>query len=230
MKFWKVGSRKIYAVVERELNRIDRGKGRKKEVITVDSDTESEEEFNSRKKFKLNQLVTDVKQVKRDVSNMLKVRKHSVNFPQGIYEQLGDTFKCSICQTTPINPPLIYTKCCGNILGCQACVNQWYGGEEGRSKNCPLCRYEQAFSQTSLIHGFDNLLASLTPFFPQSDVPQDIPTQEPLGGNTQGASSRGESTANRLYAVPNPPEYNSDSDFELPIPRLCSATQPQHAQ
>lgn len=86
-----------------------------------------------------------------------------MKLPPGPFKQLKDTFKCNICQSSPISPPVLFARCCKNILGCEACVDGWFGGEDERSKSCPLCRAERAYSETCLIHGLDDFFTAIQP-------------------------------------------------------------------
>lgn len=81
----------------------------------------------------------------------------------GLYRQLKDTFQCHICRCTPIEPPVIFTRCCHRILGCQTCVDAWYGGEAGISRTCPMCRFERAYSETTTLRGLDDFLRAIQP-------------------------------------------------------------------
>ena len=49
------------------------------------------------------------------------------------------------------------------LLGCQVCVDQWYGGEEGVARSCPLCRCERAYADTCVLKGLDTFLATIAP-------------------------------------------------------------------
>ena len=84
-----------------------------------------------------------------------------MKLPPGLHRLLHDTFKCNICQSSPIRSPVMFTCCCKSILGCERCVDSWYSGEDGRSKKCPLCRSERAFTETVRIHGW---MTSWTPW------------------------------------------------------------------
>ena len=109
MKFWKVGSRRIFAVVESELDRLQKGKGKRKrrEVIRIeDSDSDdntstylAEKRFNQEE-----ELVTEVKAIRRDLGAVLSLTK-DMKLPPGLFKQLTDTFKWTICQSTPMTPP-----------------------------------------------------------------------------------------------------------------------------
>lgn len=46
--------------------------------------------------------------------------------PIAVKHLITDAFKCKICLKSPLTPPLIITKCCKTILGCENCANEWY--------------------------------------------------------------------------------------------------------
>ena len=77
--------------------------------------------------------------------------------PLGLKRVINDTFKCQICHSVPIKPPVIATKCCKNILGCQSCVNTWYSGIDSMTKTCPMCRAERGCVETMIPWGFQSL-------------------------------------------------------------------------
>ena len=54
-----------------------------------------------------------------------------VKLPPDLCKKLHNTFKCNICCSSPIKPPVIFSRCCKRLLGCQECVDRWFGGEEG---------------------------------------------------------------------------------------------------
>ena len=101
---------------------------------------------------------------RHDIRQILKLTK-GMKLPPGLYIQLKETFKCHICQASPITPPVIYTSCCKNLLGCESCVDKWYSGNEGRARNCPLCRYERGLPETSRLNGLDDFLHSISSLF-----------------------------------------------------------------
>ena len=116
------------------------------------------------------------------------------SFESPWFTQLVDTFKCHVCYISPIKPPVIVTCWCKNILGCEACIDMWYSGDEARVKTCLLCRSERAYSETNRLHGVDNFLNVIRPLLSPSDNIDD---------SGPGPSS---------YYVPPPPEYDSDVD------------------
>ena len=76
----------------------------------------------------------------------------------GLKRILRETLKCHICHTVPFNPPVIVTKCCKTILGCESCINSWYSGEDALTKTCPSCRAATSYNETMLLCGLDDFL------------------------------------------------------------------------
>ena len=167
----EVPSRKIYAVQATELT--PKGKGvRRKSVVISSEDSENDlEETPAQKKIKkevsnTNVVIEEIRQVRSEVQSVLKITKN-LKYPPGLYLIFNNTFSCKICLGI-MNPPIIFARCCKNILGCERCVDNLYGGENGAMKRCPLCRSERAFSETCRINGLDDFLKGLKPLFGES--------------------------------------------------------------
>lgn len=111
---------------------------------------------------KLTILSNDIKQVKESVSKIFRLT-NNMTIPLGLRQLLYDTFKCSICQSTPMVPPVIFAKCCKSVLGCQQCVDTWYRGEQGQTKTCPKCRSDRAYVETCKLNGLDDFLTGIAP-------------------------------------------------------------------
>ena len=177
LKFWKTGSRKIFAVKEEDVERL-RGKGKnKRSAILFNSDEdEDSDEFAtlsgklSRKRKLLHAtpengtdpqlIMKDLAEIKKDLKSVLALTPES-SIPLGLKRIMMETFQCSICMSPPVVPPVIYARCCKRLLGCQACVDTWYGGEEGKMQKCPICRSERAFADTALLKGFDDFFQAI---------------------------------------------------------------------
>ena len=150
LKFWKVGSRKIYAVRDSEMGKKRSSCGHASNVDDISSSSDDNEDF-----------ISELKELKEAVNKLVAVTP-SMNIPLGLRSILYDTFKCSICQSTPMQPPIIFAKCCKTILGCEGCVDRWYRGTEGQGRTCPKCRSERAFVETCRMNGMDEFLAVVT--------------------------------------------------------------------
>ena len=138
MKFWKVGSRKLYAIKKQK-------KGKKRARPESDSSSGSEDDISS----KLTNIEQQVNKI-LDVSTKL-------NFPIGYASLLSESFLCKICCSI-IVPPAIFGRCCRTIIGCQSCVDRWYRGDGGLEKKCPLCRGDRGFADTCKVSGLDDFL------------------------------------------------------------------------
>ena len=116
---------------------------------------------------KLNCILSELKEVRDSVEKLFSVTS-SMSVPIGLRSMLYDTFKCIICQSTPMVPPIIFAKCCKTILGCEHCVDTWYRGEEGQTRTCPKCRSDRAYLETCRLNGLDEFLAIITPLLETS--------------------------------------------------------------
>ena len=143
--FWKVGSRKLFAVKWR-------GKKRKRRA-TVPEDSEDDD-------MPLNcEVLTSLSVLNQNVNKILEVSRR-LNLPIGFLSLLSETFLCKICQSN-IVPPAIFARCCKTIIGCQRCVDRWYRGEAGLEKKCPLCRGDRGFADTCRVVGMDDFLQAV---------------------------------------------------------------------
>lgn len=145
IKFWKVGSRKLFAVREK-------GKGKKRKR-TSDQDSEDEKASDIRIMKKL-----DI--IGAKISDIFEVNKH-LPLPLGFASILYETFKCSICLVSPISPPAIFGRCCKRIVGCQKCIDEWYQGEDRMSKRCPLCQGDRGFADSMILLGIEDFLTAV---------------------------------------------------------------------
>ena len=139
MGFWKCPRRKVYAVSNKDLTDSTPHSSWKRPIM-VDSDDDNFEPRSkkARKEDKLDMVLDEVQGVKASLVEMMALTQDS-KVPMGLKRIIRDTFKCRICHTVPIKPPVIVTKCCKNILGCESCINKWYSGSEALIKPCPAC-------------------------------------------------------------------------------------------
>lgn len=177
LSFWKCGSRKIFAVANSENVRVPQKRTRSaKSKATLlnqassDISDDSDDDFVPRKLNKkseaaeqhqtFHQIKGDIQDVKCMVTEMLEVNK-SLPLPLGITKLVKDAFKCKICYDTPMKPPIIATRCCSSLLGCEECVNQWYDGVHGLSKKCPHCGEARGYASTFQFKGLDDFLTGM---------------------------------------------------------------------
>ncbi len=79
----------------------------------MDSDEEDFEPKGKkgRKEDRLDTILSEVGGIKDMLGQMMTLTSDS-NIPMGLKRILRETFKCRICHTVPIKPPVIVTKCC----------------------------------------------------------------------------------------------------------------------
>ena len=174
MAFWKNPRRKIYAVVKDSL----KGKSRNEpsSSISYSFDSDSDDEFQRRRKNriegKINTLIEDMSTLKESVSEVMQVSKDT-KIPLALKKVLRDCFKCKICHIVPITPPVIVTKCCKTVIGCEVCVNSWYSGPDALTKACPSCRGERGYNETMVIRGIDDFLLAIKKTVPPEEDDSD---------------------------------------------------------
>ena len=176
-KFWKVGSRKIFAIQEE-----NRHKPCRKRIVVTD--TESDEELPKVKrkrsgsdKVENSQVLKEIKAVRKDLEGLFRLSR-GMKLPPGLHRQLCDTFRCQICQSAPIKPPVVFTRCCKRFVGCQVCVDKWYLGEQGMGRSCPLCHCERAYAETTALRGLDDFLTTIAPLLNYDDEAHDVDEEE----------------------------------------------------
>ena len=108
----------------------------------------------------LNELKESIVEIQKDVSGIMSVNSQ-MKIPIGLWQSLTDAFMCKICHMFPMKPPLIFTKCCKAVIGCEECINKWYSGEEALTKPCPLCRKARGYNETSQMLGFNDFVGDL---------------------------------------------------------------------
>ena len=158
LSFWKSPRRKLFAVVCNTAP----ARSSRKHPICLDSDDDDFAPARkiSRTEEKLDSLLDSIDSVKETLGDVMALSKDTP-IPLGLKRLLRDTFRCIICRTVPVQPPVIVTKCCKKILGCETCVNHWYSGDEALTKTCPACRAERGYNETMLLRGLDDFLSGI---------------------------------------------------------------------
>jgi len=150
-------------------------------IGTADSsdDDETWEPPKPKKMCTLNSLVDEVRSVKETVLDMMSLTSNTT-LPLGLKRLFRDTFKCHVCHSVPIRPPVIITKCCKQILGCQDCMNTWYSGPQATTKTCPMCRADRGCYETMILRGLSDLMDSIGRLCGSEDntSSQDASTQD----------------------------------------------------
>ncbi|XP_065908512.1 uncharacterized protein [Dysidea avara] len=166
LAFWRSPRRKLYAVSHSDFQEMLSCPSRSSTSSFThhsDSSDDDDDKFSPPKGKKgryeklLKSLKDEVISVKETVSDAMSLTPESV-LPLGLRRIIRDTFKCQICHTIPVQPPVIVTKCCKNILGCQVCVDTWYSGPEAMRKTCPMCRAERGCNETMILRGLSDFM------------------------------------------------------------------------
>ena len=156
MKFWKVNSRKFYAVPDEDLLAPVRKKSRR----SVSSIEDHDDHQSCNCADVLNDFSDEMALLHKKIDRVFELTKNTP-VPLGLRGLLQDTLKCKICHISPMKPPIILAKCCRSILGCETCVNRWYEGSDVLTKLCPGCQGERGYAETIRLHGLDDLLSGI---------------------------------------------------------------------
>ena len=168
--FWKSSSRKLFSIPKRNYkDYYSVGQKRPLECVEDQDATEEEEEMprsglNSKislsyLEVKMDSVLNHVKAVKAAFDDAILLTKDN-RIPPGLRKALRDSFKCRICLNT-MAPPVVIMKCCRIIIGCEACVNGWFTGDDALLKPCPSCRTERGYTETMVLRGMDDFLKDL---------------------------------------------------------------------
>ncbi len=159
LKFWKVNSRKFFAIPEDDLLapvskkrrlRTDDNTGGATATITSNCICEENIDDVRRELAAINSKLCDVFQLTKDAK-----------MPLGLKQLLKQAFTCMICRGL-ICPPVIATRCCRSIAGCDSCIKTWYATDR-LDKPCPSCGTERGYVETMRLHGIDDLYEGLKP-------------------------------------------------------------------
>ena len=116
----------------------------------------------------MSELKTELEDISGKIEQIFTLTKDSP-VPIGLKKMLKDAFKCKICHITPLTPPVIMTKCCKTLIGCQECVDAWYATDP-LAKSCPACNAARGFVETLRLHGLDDLISGLQTLRDEADA------------------------------------------------------------
>lgn len=165
LAFWKAPRRAIYAVNYSNSVR-KRSKSRSKAVCSSDDDDDDfmSEPLPKKRKSPLeanmSKMMEEMQDLKKVVTDTVTLTKEC-KIPLPVLRMMRDSFKCKICHTIPCKPPLIISKCCKIIIGCEGCINSWYSGPDALTKSCPCCRHERGYNETMTLRGLDDFLVEI---------------------------------------------------------------------
>ena len=137
--FWRKPARKFFAIPQEDVNggqhRPASAKKRKSRrtvarTINLDTSDDSDSDFQSTRPAKIMrcQCKEGMLNIQQKLDRVLSLTPRS-KIPLGLKFVMEECFTCTICKGFPIQPPVIFAKCCRSIIGCEACVHTWYSGE-----------------------------------------------------------------------------------------------------
>ena len=164
LAFWKCPQRQIFAVSKGAIEKLKRnsaGPSRKRPSSTLDDD-EDDDDFEPTVKYKknkdkLDELISHVSEIKESLDNVMTLTEETP-IPLPLKRILQDSFTCVVCHASPMKPPILISKCCKTILGCETCINGWYSGPDALTKTCPTCRATRGYNETMQLKGLDDFL------------------------------------------------------------------------
>ena len=171
MQFWKVGSRKIYAVKDTDLRESPKTH-RKGKTPVLDSYSSDDAFMQCSKKGKFvsnkqslesGKLLSELQGLQKEIGQLFEVNKQ---LPI-LRKVLKETYQCCICQST-MSPPVIFGRRCKSLIGCQASVDQRFQGDGGLMQQ--TCHTERAYTETCVTKGTDDVLIAIHPLV-QADPP-----------------------------------------------------------
>ena len=169
LKFWKVGSRKIFAISTADLKDLKRH--------IADSSSSDTDQAEPPKKKKPVEIDKNIKALRTQVDSLLQIQG-TLRIPLSLRILLLETFSCFVCQQV-IRPPVIFARCCKRIIGCESCIDTWYRSDaqqsdQNRSKICPQCRAERGYADTCRVHGLDDFLLGVSKITSGSETDWDL--------------------------------------------------------
>lgn len=137
-----------------------------KNADSDDDDEIHEPRSKKKKEDRLDKLISTVNSIKTSIEDInIYTRDTKSKLPIGLKCALQENFKCKICHSLPMQPPIVVAKCCKSILGCESCANSWYSGPDAMVKTCPLCRAERGFTETMILNGLHDFLRILSEIY-----------------------------------------------------------------
>ena len=134
-------------------------------VDDTDSTSGDEEEPRPKPKKKCCSIAKELEELKEQIRNIVEVKGSNAKVPIGLLITIKSAFKCTLCLSL-IKPPLIFARCCKNILGCEKCVTEFFqkdGFSAGMGRKCPICRADRAFNEICRINGIDDFFTTVYP-------------------------------------------------------------------
>ena len=86
-----------------------------------------------------------------------EIRVSNVTETNNVSAGLRRWLTCKICTIVP-GDTIVLASCCGNVIGCGSCAEQWYSEQDDDSGHpCILCKGESADTKLVILKGLDDL-------------------------------------------------------------------------
>jgi len=131
LSFWRVNSRKVFAVKEQSLPIPQEEEGDDVNDVTT----------NQPSVTLPSELMEVINGVKLTLERSIIVSaEEALNLPTNIADsrlgcQIKRTFNCLVCRHMSASN-ITMSMCCKQVLGCKTCIDQWFSNQE----SCPHCR------------------------------------------------------------------------------------------
>lgn len=150
--FWKVPSRKLYAVRKEDLRKPSSKRKYPSDGQEQDRCTnEDHANYNA-----VQSKLTDVSGIIQGMSSKIEIIHTFVAREGSLDSALQQFLKCKICFTSPAELPLYVSSCCEIIIGCASCVQRWL--EEDEDRGCPHCRAGRFDMSPVKLKGLENII------------------------------------------------------------------------
>ena len=164
LNFWKIGSRKFFAVRESSLASQSSGpspKGKRKYKATQivdDPDSTSDEEVPRPKCTKTcTAIVKELEELKDQIKNIVEVKASCTKVPIGLLTTIRSTFRCALCLSL-INPPYAVVRTFSAAKNVQLSFFQKDWLSAGMGRKCPMCRVVEGDTIEIIIDTSDTYL------------------------------------------------------------------------
>jgi len=163
LSFWRVNSRKVFAVKSQSIPKTDEeveeGEPSANQIQNV-LPSEILEAIGEVKEKLNNTVVEAINEVKEKLNNTVVLSaEEALSVPQVINDcrlgcSINRVFKCMVCHNLSSSNNVTISTCCKQVLGCKSCIDQWFRDEE----SCLHCREVNGREMSVSVNCFSDIL------------------------------------------------------------------------